>query len=34
MKDRFYKALLCGKDHPDESRRPKLVFSYIIPNSY
>ena len=33
-KDRFYKALLCGKDHPDESRRPKLVFSYIIPNSY
>lgn len=33
-KDRFYKAFLCGKNHPDESRRPKLVFSYIIPNSY
>lgn len=31
-KDRFYKAFLCGTEHPDASRRPKLVFSYAVPN--
>lgn len=33
-RDRFYKAYLCGPGHQDDKLRPRLVFSYAIPNSY
>lgn len=33
-RDRYYKAYLCGPGHHDENLRPRLVFSYAIPNSY
>lgn len=31
-KDRFYKVVLCGPEHPDASRRPVLNFSFAFPN--
>lgn len=33
-KTKYYKAFLCSKDHPDPDKRPKLVFSYAIPNAF